>query len=674
MKKLILATVVLHSALCAAQTTTAYNSLYLGTPSAVFSTDPNAWSLLPQAKNNSNLLVGANYAWSRGWTGKGSTILIMDTGIDLKSPQFSAPGKIVATLDLSGKGIQDKHGHGSNVAGIAAGAMTATGVMGVAFDANLAIAKLSDNANVTSGNAIRALKWANTVNSNIVVANFSANTGYSSAYTASVTKIAPGVYKSSDKNYGGAAYYNLESPQGWASVLSPKMVLTVSAGNQGRPYVQNPATFANATNADGSLVLNGQMLVVGNWNSGLKKVEGNTAGTVCKNVVADVCKDLYKTSDFYILAPGSAVNGPVPTSVSKTGYKTMSGSSQAAPAVAGAVAIISQLWPYMTASNQVQLLLKTANKNLPNYDPNIMGQGLLDLNRATQPLGNLAISMTGRTGTTMPLAGGIAVSTVSTTAVAKLSSVSVVDSMQRDFTVNLTPAVSTNTMMQNPIMIDADPGSNWSGRWTGLTAGQNLQMPILATQSSTDSTVTVDSRMFDPDAKWANQLTLTNSQYNPFVNLSGMFGQTNSATTVEYSRLYRSGGKDGSHALPQGWWAQGGVMTTMINYNTAMVTNITPIVAVHGMAGYQLNDWNLFAGVKPVVAHGQVTLTAPSSVDADGNMNYSQIQNKLLGKTPIAYAGIKYQHNFKDGQIVGVRSAVATDGSRNVKAYYSWVF
>jgi hypothetical protein len=74
------------------------------------------------------------------------------------------------------------------------------------------------------------------------------------------------------------------------------------------------------------------------------------------------------------------------------------------------------------------------------------------------------------------------------------------------------------------------------------------------------------------------------------------------------------------------------------------------------------------------VAHGQVTLTTPSSVDADGNMNYSEIQNKLLGKTPIAYAGIKYQHNFKDGQIVGVRSAVATDGSRNVKAYYSWVF
>ena len=674
MKKLISALLVFCSALSVAQTNTAYNSPYVGTPSQVFSTNPATWALLPQAQNNSDLIIGANYAWSRGWTGKGSTILIMDTGIDINNTAFNAPGKIVATLDLSGTGMQDNVGHGSNVAGIAAGAKTATGFMGVAFDANLAIAKLSNTASVTGANAVQALKWANTVNSNIVVANFSANTNYSSAYTASVTKIAPGVYSSNDKNYGGAGYYNSESPQGWASVLSPKMVLTISAGNTGLPYVQNPATFANATNANGSLVLNGQMLVVGNWNAQAGRVEGDTAGTVCKNVVAGVCKDLYKTSDFYILAPGQVVNGPVPTKVNASGFQAMSGTSQAAPAVAGAVAIVSQLWPYMTAANEVQLLLKTANKNLPNYDSNTMGQGLLDLNRATQPLGNLGISMTGRTGTAIPISGGITVSNVSNTAVAKLSSVSVVDNMQRDFTVNLSPAMSVNTVMRNPVMIDADPGANWSGRWTGLMAGQNLQMPVTGAQYGTESTVSLDSRIMNPDAIWSSQFTMTTSQYNPFVGLSGMFGQTNSSTTLEYSKLYRPGEKEGRYGLPQGWWAQGGVMTTVVNYNSGMVNNITPIVSVHAMGGYQLHDWNMFAGIKPVVAYGQISMTAPTAVDTEGNMSYSQIRNSLVGGDPITYAGVKYQHNFKDGQIVGFRSAVASDGSRNARVYYSWLF
>ena len=115
-------------------------------------------------------------------------------------------------------------------------------------------------------------------------------------------------------------------------------------------------------------------------------------------------------------------------------------------------------------------------------------------------------------------------------------------------------------------------------------------------------------------------------------------------------------------------------MNTMINYNSAMVTNITPIVSVHAMGGYQLHDWNLFAGIKPMVAHGQVTVTAPAAVDADGIMSYSQVKNSLVGGSPITYAGVKYQHNFKDGQIVGFRSTIASDGTRNARVYYSWVF
>jgi subtilisin family serine protease len=329
---------------------------FMGTPTPVFSANPNQW-LNSTTINKANETIKANHAWSRGWTGKGSTILIMDTGIDVNHPDFA--GKIKYQLDITRTGIQDMVGHGTHTAGIAAAAFDGVGITGVAFDANLAIAKLSNTSNVTSGQALQALNWARQY-SDITVANFSANTSYSSAYTKSVTQVAPGIYASSDKNYGGVNYYNLEKPQSWAAAMSPNMVLTVSAGNSSNPYPQNPATFAAAVDQSGKLVLNGQMIIVGNWNTQAGRVEGAKAGHVCKNMVGTTCKDTFRTSDFYILAPGMSV---VSDAIGG-GVKSMSGTSQAAPQVAGAVAVIGQMWPYMTPANQVQLLLKTANKTM----------------------------------------------------------------------------------------------------------------------------------------------------------------------------------------------------------------------------------------------------------------------------------------------------------------------
>jgi subtilisin family serine protease len=637
---------------------TYYNSPYLGTPTPVFSNDPRAW-IGSESVNRANEIVGANYAWARGWTGLGSTIMIMDSGIDTKSTEFA--GKIKYQLDLTNTGIQDVVGHGTHVAGVAAAARNGTGINGVAFDANLAIAKISNTTNIGMGGALSALAWASQYN-DIVVANLSANTVYSSAYTASVKNIAPGIYTSSDVIYGGKNYYNLERPEAWASVLSPRMVLTVSAGNSSLPYVQNPATFANATDANGKLVLNGQMLVVGNWNDQAGRIEGAQAGSVCKTLANNVCQDKYRVSDFYILAPGMAVRSTVPTTSNITGYQSMSGTSQAAPVVAGAVALINQMWPYMTAENQVQLLLKTANKNIPGYNVDTHGQGLLDLNRATQPVGSLGISLTGRTGTTVPIQGGITLSAMVGQAKTTLSSISAVDSLQRDFTVNMSGGVNTNSLMSHPMLMDADPGFNWSGRWTGLVAGQNQALPMSGLQTSTDSTITIDSRLLAPKSRTLHQFTVTNSAYNPYVNFSGAWGQSGGATTVEYSALDRD---------TSGWWTQWGVMSTQVKYSSGLVNNVTPIVAVHGMAGFQTGAWNFFGGVKPTVMYGEVKMNVPTSVDADGNMNYSSARTNLASVAPVGYVGVKWQHDFARGQTLAARAAVAQDGTSNIKVYYT---
>jgi len=628
---------------------------FSGTPTVVGNNNPSAW-LGGETTNRANELVGANYAWSRGWTGKGSTIMIMDTGIDVGNVDFA--GKIKYQFDLTRTGMQDQVGHGTNVAGIAAAARNGIGVNGVAFDANLAIAKLSNTSNVTSGQAVQALNWAKQY-SDITVANFSANTSYSTAYTKSVTQIAPGIYASSDKNYGGKNYYNLEKPETWAQALGPNTVLTVSAGNSNLPYVQNPATFASATDVNGKLVLNGQMLVVGNWNAQAGRIEGARSGSVCKDVVGGTCRDTYRVSDFYILAPGMSVSAPA---INTTETKSMSGTSQAAPVVAGAVAIINQLWPYMTPENQVQVLLKTANKNLPGYNVDTHGQGLLDLDAATRPIGAVNLSMTGRTGKPVPVTGTIVVAGSGAGAKASLSSISVIDSMQRDFKADMSGAVHRNTLMSNPVMLDAEPGYNWSGRWSGMGTEVNPTHYVTGAQApGSDSTVTFDSRMLDPKATTVHQFTLTSSQNNPYVALSGTWGRINNSVTTEYSQL---------NMHESGVWTQVGGMITNVGLSNGIVNNISSIVAMHAAVGVQLGNFNWYAGIKPTVVHGAFNMTLPTNVDEQGVMSYSNVRVSLAG-TPATYVGVKWQQDITKNSKFSVRGTVDQEKNVSARIFYT---
>jgi subtilisin family serine protease len=189
------------------------------------------------------------------------------------------------------------------------------------------------------------------------------------------------------------------------------MVIVNSAGNSGLKYPENPAPMAYATRPDGSLYLNGQMLVVGAYDINTNTIASysNQAGHICQgfNIVNGTCQDKYRMSDFYILAPGNMF------SPGKTGdtYVIGTGTSEAAAVVSGAVAVIHQQWPLMTGSNIVKLLTATANKNLANYDQNVMGAGLLDLEKATRPYGVVGIPTDGRYGVKTALSGGFSTST-----------------------------------------------------------------------------------------------------------------------------------------------------------------------------------------------------------------------------------------------------------------------
>jgi subtilisin family serine protease len=99
--------------------------------------------------------------WQIGYTGQGMRIAIVDTGVDPNHPDLA--GRVAASSDFTGEGPQDALGHGTHVAGIAAGSGAASEgrYRGVAPEATLYSAKVlgADGGGMTSW-VIAGLEWA----------------------------------------------------------------------------------------------------------------------------------------------------------------------------------------------------------------------------------------------------------------------------------------------------------------------------------------------------------------------------------------------------------------------------------------------------------------------------------------------------------------------------------
>ena len=235
--------------------------------------------------------------------------------------------------------------------------------------------------------------------------------------------------------YGQNGFYGVKSQaSSWAAALGPRQVLVKAAGNSGTDYSAGFNQLATATNDSGSLLLNRQMLVVGNWDTANGRIVGNRAGNVCTTWQGDSCLDAAKISDSFILAPGTNITS---TYLGGT-YAAMTGTSMAAPLVSAALALLRQNWPHLDGNQLAAILLETADKTIPGYEEHVHGQGLLDMDRATQPVGDTGIPLEGDvTGARAPLLVAGALGGVTASASAALSGVMLLDGYDRDFYTDL---------------------------------------------------------------------------------------------------------------------------------------------------------------------------------------------------------------------------------------------
>ncbi|MGC7094481.1 S8 family serine peptidase [Amycolatopsis lurida] len=304
--------------------------------------------------DRSTVQVGAPAAWQAGLDGTGSTVAVVDTGIDAGHPDLA--GKVTASADFSGEGdTADRHGHGTHVASIAAGTGAASGgkYRGVAPAAKLVVAKVFDSTGEGDTSQVMAgIDWAVSTGAKIV--NLSLGAG--------VTDGADPLSEQVDE-------------------LSAKTgtLFVVASGNSG-PGDRTVTTPGSAAAA----------LTVGAVDDAGKLAWFSSRGPRLRDALVKPEITAPGVEITAARASGTAMGAPVDDD-----YTSASGTSMATPHVAGAAALLLQQHPQWTGQALKNALASTAKDlGLRWYE---QGAGLLDLNRVvTQPATGPATASFGR--------------------------------------------------------------------------------------------------------------------------------------------------------------------------------------------------------------------------------------------------------------------------------------
>jgi hypothetical protein len=219
---------------------------------------------------------------------------------------------------------------------------------------------------------------------------------------------------------------NAYNPRATQEAVRAGLLIVAAAGNDALANPVWPARFAKEAWA------NNQIIAVGAVDA--------------DNRIASFSNRAGDTAAWFLVAPGvdivsSYVNGQ---------YIYMSGTSMATPVVSGAAALVKQLWPSLRADQIASILFITATDlGVPGIDP-VYGRGLLNVERALQPIG--AVTTTTYNGRTINVLGGgvrpsAATSKLWTLAASGNLRMVGLDDFKRDFSIDLGAAVARPTAL-----------------------------------------------------------------------------------------------------------------------------------------------------------------------------------------------------------------------------------
>jgi hypothetical protein len=339
-----------------------------------------------------------------------------------------------------------------------------------------------------------------------------------------------------------------------------------------------------------------------------------------------------------------------------------------------AIKLMQSVWPYMT-ERQIAATLATTSTSFTTS----AGTGyIIDLDKIMQPHG--AMSFNTAQGL-RPISGFLTgVNIGDDRAVA-------MDQLGRSFNLNIKSMTSSgtpNAFMTNTAHIDehnlsshaeylvGGPVYNLNGVRVGADArsnnndGTNSQLlgrnPGMIPQQYT---VGVPKLYQNGRATVGVQYTSLNN--NPWIYMSGSWGQVNNSGILDHVFTWRDGG----------FSVQKGVMYTTTNITPGLVTNISPITSVWGESGYRFTkekfgDLGFYAGVKPVIVSGSVTANIPTSVDNAGNTVYSK-RNMALQNPVTGYARLLYTNRLDKQTMIRISAMATQYGQYRIMNEIRWV-
>ncbi|MEG4282291.1 S8 family serine peptidase [Microcoleus sp. A006_D1] len=269
-------------------------------------------------------MVNAPEVWNQGITGNGIVVAVVDGGVDYTHPDLD--GNIWRNAgEIPDNGIDDDRngyvddvrgwdfvsydnepmdesilGHGTHVAGAIAAERNDFGITGVAYNAKIMPVRVGNWNNVAAGIRYAADNGANVINISL------------GQKTVPIAAVNTAIQYATDKG----------------------VVVVMAAGNNRSPEPVYPARDAERF--------------------------GIAAGGIDRN------NRMYESSDRagsrpldYVVAPGVDIYSTIPDN----SYETYSGTSMAAPHVAGVAALILNANPNLTPAQVEYILTTTANRN-----------------------------------------------------------------------------------------------------------------------------------------------------------------------------------------------------------------------------------------------------------------------------------------------------------------------
>lgn len=264
--------------------------------------------------------IGAPEAWDAGYTGEGVTVAVLDSGIDATHPDLD--DVVTGQRDFTGTGeVTDGAGHGTHVASILAGSGEASGGVnqGVAPDADLLVGKvLDDDGYGELSGVIEGMEWA-------------------AAEGADVVNLSL-----------GSLFFDVPSPDAVAvDELSARYgtLFVVAAGNDGDlgyGTVGSPGIAASA-------------LTVGAVDDADEVTWYSSRGGVEPGLLKP---DVVAPGDGIVAARATGTTAGEPVDDL---YTALSGTSMAAPHVAGAAAVLKQARPDLDGQALKAALMASAD-------------------------------------------------------------------------------------------------------------------------------------------------------------------------------------------------------------------------------------------------------------------------------------------------------------------------